>query len=110
MEVAETLCAPGDRGPPVGPVVGVAGGWIIPPSLYTGSLIIPPFRVRALVGAFPGRAIPRARVPFRPDHICVLTGVLYSWLKCQLSGDVLHVFDVICSRLKCQLSVDTPHI
>ena len=62
------------------------------------------------MGACPGRAIPRARVPFRPDHSCVLTGVLYSRLKCQLSGDVLHVFDVICSRLKCQLSGDALHV
>ena len=27
---------------------------------------------RAVVGAFSGRDIPRTRVPFRPDHICVL--------------------------------------
>ena len=29
---------------------------------------------------------------------------------CQLSGDVLHVSDVICSRLKCQLSGDVLHV
>ena len=35
-----------------------------------------PFVCRgAVVGAFPGRDIPRVRVPFRPDHICVLTDV-----------------------------------
>ena len=48
----------------------------------------------------PGEPYPGRECLFRPDHICVLTGVLYSWLKCQLSGYVLHVFDVICSRLK----------
>ena len=26
----------------------------------------------AVAGAFPGRDIPQATVPFRPDHICVL--------------------------------------
>ena len=58
-----------------------------------------PFVWRAVVGAFPGR-----ECLFRPDHICVLAGLLYS----RLSGDVFHVLDVICSRLKCQLSGDAP--
>ena len=58
----------------------------------------------------PGEPYPGRECLFRPDHICVLAGVLYSWLKCQLSGDVLHVFHVICSRLKCQLSGDVRHV
>ena len=65
------------------------------------------------VGGFPGRAIPRARAPLcaegqlwvlspgetYPGRECLLgwtiyvywTDVKYSWLKCQLSGDVLHM-------------------
>ena len=84
------------------------------------------------VGAFPGRAIHRARAPLcaegrlwvfspgepYPGRECLLcrtiyvywTDVIYSWLKCQLSGDVLHVSDVIYSRLKCQLSRDVLHV
>ena len=65
-----------------------------------------PFVCRgAVVDAFPGRDIPRARVPFRPDHICVIVCditviVLYIRLKCQLSGDVLHDSQSLLNSIK----------
>ena len=84
------------------------------------------------MGAFPGRAISRVRAPLcaerrlwvlspgetYPGRECLLgrtmyvywTDVIYSRLKCQLSGDVLHVSDVIYSRLKCQFSGDVLHV
>ena len=52
----------------------------------------------AEVGAFPGREIPRARVPFGTDSYSRVridyvywNCIMISRLKCQLSGDVLHL-------------------
>ena len=64
-EFTETLCAAGTED------LRWGGCGCFPRASHTPGEI--PFVCRgAVVGAFPGRDIPRARVPFRPDDICVL--------------------------------------
>ena len=65
----------------------------------------------AEVGAFPGRAIPRARVPFRPDDMCILDlCIVYAAYVPTLRrcSPLVIVCDIIVIvlfiRLKCQLS------
>ena len=60
-EVAETLCATGTED------LGWGRCGCFPRASHTlGESSL------AEVGAFPRRAIPRARVPFRPDDMCIL--------------------------------------
>ena len=64
-EVTETLCAAGTED------LRWGGCGCFPRASHTPGES--PFVCRGVVvGAFPGRDIPRARVPFRPDDICVL--------------------------------------
>ena len=65
MEVTETLCAAGTED------LWWGGCGCFPRASHTPGES--PFVDRgAVVGAFPGRYIPWARVPFRPDNMCLL--------------------------------------
>ena len=55
-------------------------------------------QLSAVVGAFPRRAISRARVPFRTDRDC---GCFYvcSWLKCYSLGMFLMYVNIMCCNI-----------
>ena len=93
----------------VSPRPGRSLGWLPKPCVPRGQRT----SGGADVGAFPGRAIPRARTPLCAEgRLWVLSpGETYPGRECLL-GRTIYVYwtDVIYSRLKCQLSGDVLHL